>query len=104
MKTIIKVNMTALFSEHCYVQHPFLEVQDDTLEVWTKLTNRLKSLGISIYWNHFALECINGDAIYYLGYNDNKLSIGMTLGRLCGSKEVIRYDSKSPQQILFRVK
>lgn len=100
----IKVNCIAVFSEHCYVQHPFMEITDNSHEVWTKLTSRLKSLGINIYWNHFALECISGDAIYYLGYNDNVLSIGMTLGRLRDSKEVIRYDSKSPQQILFRIK
>lgn len=102
MTTTLKLNVLAVFSEHCYVQHSFMKVEDNNHEVWMKLTGILKSLGITMYWNHFALKCIDGDAIYYIGYNDGKLSLGMTIGKMKDSQTVMEFDYSKPQRIIIK--
>ena len=102
MKTTIDLSIIAVFSEHCYVQNDWMEIQDDDQNsIWTKLTSRLKELGVSIYFNHFALKCedVNNNIIY-IGYNDNKISFGFATSSRTDSKEIIL---ESPQRLLIKL-
>lgn len=75
MKTKLYLKAVSLFTEHSYVQHPWLTVEDETGAIWRMLESFTKD--IEYYRNHFVIACIdeNEDSIF-LGYNDNKFYIG----------------------------
>lgn len=94
----IKLNVIAVFSEHCFTQHSWILIQDTTdHKMWNQLTSVLRNAGVEIYFNHFVVKCEDdeGNEIY-LGYNDNVISFGFSIGKLEGSKEITL---ESPQKL-----
>jgi len=87
---VISLSLVAVFSEHCYVQNSWMEIQDDSHKLWDQITSQLKKIGVEIYFNHFVLQCedVNNNPIY-LGYNDSKVSFGFSIGKLKDSKEIV---------------
>ena len=98
-KLIISLKIVSVFSEHAYTQHSWISIQDNSHSLWQKLTSVLKGAEINIYFNHFVLKCedAEGNEIY-LGYNDNEISFGFSIGKLSDSKEITL---ESPQELLM---
>lgn len=87
MKTIIRFRAIALHTEHCYVQHPTISIEDEDHVLWDRLTGYLKKH--SFHRNHFCVEGVdeNGHPVF-VGYNDGKLSIGSMIGSMADSKSI----------------
>ena len=75
MRTKLHLKAIALFTEHSYVQHPWLTIEDESGVIWRLLESITKD--IQYYRNHFVIACIDeNENPIYLGYNDNKFYIG----------------------------
>ena len=88
MKLIIKIKK--IHTEHAYVQHPFFHCEDYEYKVFNKFLKILSTLLVPhFYKNHFVFECVddNGNT-YYIGYNDNTISIGSKISSLSDSKTI----------------
>ena len=89
MKTRISFLAVCFHSEHCFVQHPLLKVEDEGYQLWNQLEKFCRDNGISAYMNHFVIEGINADTNtpIYLGYNSGKVTLGLEMGSLNDSKK-----------------
>ena len=89
MKTRISFLAVCFHSEHCFVQHPLLKVEDEDYQLWNQLKKFCRDNGISAYMNHFVIEGINADTNtpIYLGYNYGKVTLGLEMGSLNDSKK-----------------
>lgn len=87
-RNVIKMNINKVHTEHCYVQNAFIKIQDTDHAIWTQIKDILRALCVpSMYFNHFVLECVNTDnQTFYIGYNDNVVSIGFVVGKMPDSK------------------
>ena len=95
----IRLTIVAVFSEHCYTQHSWISIEDADHKLWKQLTSALKGAGVSIYFNHFVLKCEDDEKnVIYLGYNDNQVSFGFSIGKMGDSKEITL---ESPQRLLM---
>jgi len=75
MRTKLHLKAIALFTEHSYVQHPWLTIEDENHAIWRMLESFTKD--IAYYRNHFVIACIDeNEKSVFLGYNDNKFYIG----------------------------
>ena len=85
---LIKMNINKVHTEHCYVQNTICKIQDKDHAIWMQIKSLLRTLCVpSMYLNHFVLECVNSDnQIFYIGYNDNALDIGLKIGKMSDSK------------------
>ena len=86
MKLIMKIKK--IHTEHSYVQHPFFKCEDYDRKIFNKFLKILSALLVPYFYkNHFVFECVdeNGNT-YYIGYNDNIISIGSKIGCLPDSK------------------
>lgn len=96
---LISLKAVSVFSEHAYTQHSWLKIQDDSHKLWQQLTLALKGAKVSIYFNHFALKCEDDEKnTIYLGYNDNVVSFGFSIGKVGNSEEIIL---ESPLELLM---
>ena len=87
-RNLIKMNINKVHTEHCYVQNAIVTIQDKDHAIWTQIKDILCALCVpSMYFNHFVLECVNTDnQTFYIGYNDNIVSIGLKIGKMSDSK------------------
>ena len=87
-KNLIKMNINKVHTEHCYVQNTICEIQDKDHAIWVQIKSLLRTLCVpSMYLNHFVLECVNSDnQTFYIGYNDNAVTIGLIIGKMPDSK------------------
>ena len=87
-RNVIKMNINKVHTEHCYVQNAFIKIQDTDHAVWTQIKDILRALCVpSMYFNHFVLECVNTEnQTFYIGYNDNVVSVGLKIGKMSDSK------------------
>ena len=87
-RNVIKMNINKVHTEHCYVQNVIVKIQDTDHAIWTQIKDILSALCVpSMYLNHFVLECVNTDnQTFYIGYNDNVVSIGLKIGKMSDSK------------------
>jgi hypothetical protein len=75
MKTKLHLKAVSLFTEHSYVQHPWLTIEDENGAIWRMLESFTKD--IEYYRNHFVIACIDeNENPVFLGYNDNKFHVG----------------------------
>ena len=93
----IKLNAIAVFSERCFTQHSWILIQDTDHKLWQQLTSVLKNAGVEIYFNHFVVKCEDDERnTIYLGYNDNVVSFGFSIGKMGNSEEITL---ESPQRL-----
>ena len=86
-RNLIKMNINKVHTEHCYVQNAIVTIQDTDHAIWTQIKDILRALCVPMYLNHFVLECVNIDnQTFYIGYNDNIVSIGLKIGKMSDSK------------------
>lgn len=87
-RNVIKMNINKVHTEHCYVQNAFIKIQDTDHAIWVQIKSLLNALCVpSMYLNHFVLECVNTEnQTFYIGYNDNVVSIGLKIGKMSDSK------------------
>lgn len=85
---LIKMNINKVHTEHCYVQNAICKIQDKEHAIWLQIKSLLTTLCVpSMYLNHFVLECVNTDnQTFYIGYNDNAVTIGLKIGKMSDSK------------------
>lgn len=85
---LIKMNINKVHTEHCYVQNAICKIQDKDHAIWLQIKSLLTTLCVpSMYLNHFVLECVNTDnQTFYIGYNDNAVTIGLKIGKMSDSK------------------
>lgn len=85
---LIKMNINKVHTEHCYVQNVICKIQDKDHAIWLQIKSLLTTLCVpSMYLNHFVLECVNTDnQTFYIGYNDNAVTIGLKIGKMSDSK------------------
>ena len=85
---LIKMNISKVHTEHCYVQNAICKIQDKEHAIWLQIKSLLTTLCVpSMYLNHFVLECVNTDnQTFYIGYNDNAVTIGLKIGKMSDSK------------------
>ena len=85
---LIKMNINKVHTEHCYVQNAICKIQDKEHAIWLQIKSLLTTLCVpSMYLNHFVLECVNTDnQTFYIGYNDNVVTIGLKIGKMSDSK------------------
>lgn len=85
---LIKMNINKVHTEHCYVLNAICKIQDKDHAIWLQIKSLLTTLCVpSMYLNHFVLECVNTDnQTFYIGYNDNVVSIGLKIGKISDSK------------------
>lgn len=86
MKTKLHLTAKTLFTEHSYVQHPWLTIEDEDGVIWKLLESITKD--IHYYRNHFVIACIDeNENPIYLGYNDNKFYIGSKAFSMCDAEK-----------------
>ena len=86
MKTKLHLKAVSLFTEHSYVQHPWLTIEDEDHAIWSILKNFTQD--IEYYRNHFVIACIDeNENPIFLGYNDNKFYIGSAAHSLGDTKK-----------------
>lgn len=86
MRTKLHLKAIALFTEHSYVQHPWLTIEDENHAIWRMLESFTKD--IAYYRNHFVIACIDeNENSIFLGYNDNKFYIGSAAHSLGDAKK-----------------
>lgn len=85
---LIKMNINKVHTEHCYVLNAICKIQDKDHAIWLQIKSLLTTLCVpSMYLNHFVLECVNTDnQTFYIGYNDNAVTIGLKIGKISDSK------------------
>lgn len=85
---LIKMNINKVHTEHCYVLNAICKIQDKDHAIWLQIKSLLTTLCVpSMYLNHFVLECVNTDnQTFYIGYNDNAVTIGLKIGKMSDSK------------------
>lgn len=81
MKVKISFLAVALHTEHCYVQHPLLKVEDENYKLWNQLKKFCVDNGIEIYFNHFVIQGIdvNTKTSVFIGYNDGIVTLGFDI-------------------------
>lgn len=86
--SILHVRVVKIHTEHSYVQHPILNFEDKEHKVFNQILKILSTLLVPYFYkNHFVIECIDGnDNIYYIGYDDNMISIGTEMSVMNDSK------------------
>lgn len=84
----LRVSIVKIHTEHSYVQHPFFKCEDNEHKVFNQILKILSTLLVPCFYkNHFVFECIDGnDNVYYIGYNDNMISIGTEMSVMNDSK------------------